>query len=403
MRDVVIVGAGPAGLALAAGLGRLGVRDALVLDRDDEPGGIPRTSDHPGYGLRDLHRSMRGPRYAGLLAERAMAAGASIETNATVTSIDGTSVEVTSPRGRQRIDARALVLATGCRERPRSARLIPGDRAAGIMTTGQLQRAVHLEHAAVGKAAVVLGAEHVSYSAVLTLAEAGCRTVAMVTAADRPESYAAFDLGARLRYRLPVLTGTQVARIEASGGRVRAVHVVDPDGRERAIACDTVITTGDWIAEHELARMAGLAIDDASSGVRVDASGRTSAAGTFAIGNLVHPPATADLCALGGAAAARAVAGWLASGTWPAAGPAIVAGHGLAWVSPASAGGSDGQVLAMASERLRMPRVTVAQGGSRLWQGRLPWLVPTRPARIDASWLARVDLAGPDVIVAAGP
>ena len=314
MPDVVIVGAGPAGLTLARDLRARGVSDVVVVDRDDEPGGVPRHSDHPGYGLRDLRRSLTGPAYARHLADAAVSAGADVRTRTTVTDIlagDGeVVVDVTSPTGRAALSARALVLATGCRERPRAARLVPGTRPAGVLTTGWLQRAVYLGGQQPGTRAVVVGAEHVSYSAVMTLAHAGCRTVAMVT--DRPThtSYTAFDLGARLRYRFPLLTRTTVSGILGTE-RVTAVEVTDhATGATSVIECDTVVFTGDWIAENELARRLGVDMDRASSGPAIDGRFRTTQPGVFAVGNLLHPASTADRCALDGRAAASTVADW---------------------------------------------------------------------------------------------
>jgi 2-polyprenyl-6-methoxyphenol hydroxylase-like FAD-dependent oxidoreductase len=135
--DVVIVGAGPAGLTAARYLRAAGVPSVLVLEREAQPGGIPRHSDHLGYGLRDLRTVLSGPAYARRLAELADAAGADIRLATTVTGwAADRSLLVTSPQGRRRIDTRTVVLATGARERPRSARLVPGDRPDGVFTTG---------------------------------------------------------------------------------------------------------------------------------------------------------------------------------------------------------------------------------------------------------------------------
>lgn len=160
--DVAIVGGGPAGLTAAAELAPY--HKVVVLERELAAGGIPRHSDHPGYGIRDMKTFISGPAYARRLVQGAVTAGASIRTSAMVTGwADATALDVTSPQGRERIDARAVVLATGARERPRPARMIPGDRPAGVYTTGHLQNAVHLKHRQVGSRAVVVGAELVSY------------------------------------------------------------------------------------------------------------------------------------------------------------------------------------------------------------------------------------------------
>ena len=152
--DVLVVGAGPAGLAAAVELRRLGTGRVVVADRDDEAGGIPRHSAHTGFGARDLRRVLTGPGYARRYADAAAAAGADIRLGTTVTGWegwDGTpggglpgdgqySVTLTSPAGIETVGAGAAPLATGCRERPRAARLVPGDRQPGVITTGELQR-----------------------------------------------------------------------------------------------------------------------------------------------------------------------------------------------------------------------------------------------------------------------
>src|SRR4051812_25375022 len=177
---VAIVGGGPSGLTAAAELAGRIDGEVLVIERETETGGIPRHSDHLGYGMRDLRRFISGPAYAKRLTVAAQDAGAMLETEAMVTGWAGErALEVTLPRGVRTVTADAVVLATGARERPRPARLVPGDRPDGVFTTGQLQTLVHLHHGKVGSRALIVGAELVSWSAVLTLREAGCTTVGM--------------------------------------------------------------------------------------------------------------------------------------------------------------------------------------------------------------------------------
>ncbi|HTY26680.1 MAG TPA: FAD-dependent oxidoreductase, partial [Mycobacterium sp.] len=208
--DVAIVGGGPAGLTAAAELAGLGLK-VFVLEREPVAGGIPRHSDHLGYGVRDLHTVISGPAYARRLVQRATAAGAQVRTDTMVTGWAGErALEITSPSGRELVDASAVILATGARERPRSARLIPGDRPSGVYTTGHLQNLVNLARREVGRRAVIVGAELVSYSAVLTLRHAGCRTVLMTTVQRSPESYAVFSGVARVALGVTVATRTRV-------------------------------------------------------------------------------------------------------------------------------------------------------------------------------------------------
>jgi NADPH-dependent 2,4-dienoyl-CoA reductase/sulfur reductase-like enzyme len=187
--------------------------------REQTPGGVPRHCAHTGFGLRDLHRVMAGPGYARRYAEAAAGAGADIRTGATVTGWAAPrTVTMTSARGVETVSAAAVLLATGCRERPRPARLVPGDRPPGVMTTGELQQRVYLGGERFPGRAVVVGAEHVSFSAMLTLAHAGARVLALVTDQPASQSYAAFSLAASLRWHVPVWTSTAV-RPRAAGRR----------------------------------------------------------------------------------------------------------------------------------------------------------------------------------------
>ncbi|MET0703909.1 MAG: FAD-dependent oxidoreductase, partial [Mycobacterium sp.] len=331
---VAIVGGGPAGLTAAATLAPLVDGKVLVIEREAETGGIPRHSDHPGYGIRDLRRSISGPTYARRLTDSARDAGAQLATEAMVTGWSGErDLQVTSPRGRRVVRADAVVLATGARERPRPARLIPGDRPDGVYTTGQLQNLVHLHHADVGRRAVIVGAELVSWSAVLTLRDAGCATVAMLSSYPAAEAYAAFRLPGRFLLAGPVLTRTRVVSITGKH-RVESVTIENLDtGTRSTIACDTVVTTGDWIPDHELARTGGLVIDPGTRGPLVDAALRTSADGVFAVGNLLHPVDTADIAALDGKHVAAAVTAYLRGVPAPADGVRLLVDPPLRWIS----------------------------------------------------------------------
>ncbi|MCW2641936.1 MAG: FAD-dependent pyridine nucleotide-disulfide oxidoreductase [Dactylosporangium sp.] len=404
--DVLIIGAGPAGLTAARTLAPKVAGQVLVLDRESTAGGIPRHSDHPGYGIRDLHRMMTGPAYAEHLVTAAQRAGATIRTQATVTHwADDHTVEVTTPQGRLRVHTPAIILATGARERPRPARLIPGDRPGGVYTTGHLQNLVHLRHAKVGRKAVVVGGELVSWSAVVTLREAGCKTALMTTEYASPESYAAFNLAGRTLLRVPVAIRTRVTRI-IGHGHLEAVEIEDIDtGQRRTVDCDTLVLTGDWIPDHELARWGSLDIDAATAGPIVDTALRTSRPGVFAIGNLVHAVDTADVAALDGAHVTAQVLAWLANRQPPADGVRIVADKPFRWVAPSLLRPGDpaparNRLLLWTDELVRLPHVVVRQDGVAIAHRRLPWPAsPGRVFRIPSSLLRDVNPTGGDVHV----
>ncbi|MEV6575950.1 FAD-dependent oxidoreductase [Streptomyces sp. NPDC051577] len=393
--DVLVVGAGPAGLTLAARLADAGAGRIEVLEREGEAGGAPRHC-HRGLGLgwdgaRPFRPWLLGPAYARELTARAVRAGADVRTGVSATGWAGPlTLETTSPAGLERITARVVVLATGARERPRSARLVPGSRPAGVFTTGELQQWVHLYGGTVGGRAVVVGAEPVARHAVRTLRRAGADVVAVVT--DRPR--------ARALPGVPLLTATTVDELRGRG-RLSGVAVRHRDGRSAVLACDTVVFTGDWIPDHELARRGGVALDPGTRGPGVDASFRTGTPGVFAVGNALRGVERAATAASEGAAAAPPVLAHLAGTPWPEPGPLLVVRAPLVWVTPNRLTGAAGRPLLLRSgEPLTWPSVTVRQDGRLLWRRRIPRPVsPSRSLRLPAGWTARVDRAGGPVVV----
>jgi thioredoxin reductase len=407
--DVLIAGAGPAGLAAAVELRRAGAGRVLVVDREAVAGGVPRHCLHNGYGLRDLHRLLSGPAYARRYADAAAAAGAEIRAATTVTGWAGDrAVTITSAQGAETVEAAAVLLATGCRERPRTARLVPGDRPPGVMTTGELQQRVYLRGQRLPGRALIVGAEHVSFSALVTLAHAGAEVVALVTEHPKHQSYPAFSVAAGLRWHVPVWTSTAVGRV-AGRGRLAGVELVDSrSGASRFVPCDTLVFTGDWIPDHELARLAGLAIDPGTRGPAVDTALQTSMQFVFAAGNLVHAAETADVAALGGRHAARNMAAALGGSPPPAAAPVgVIVAPPLSWISPnAIRLGTPpprGRFVVRCGVFRRLARIEVRQDGRLLARSRPGSLVPGRPAHLAGGWVSQVDPAGSPVRVALAP
>jgi thioredoxin reductase len=402
--DVLVVGGGPAGLAAAIELRRRGVARVVIVDREAQLGGIPRHSMHTGFGLRDLHRVLSGPAYAARYVELASRAGVDLRAETTVTGwVDATSLSITSPSGLAQIAARAVILATGCRERPRPARLVPGDRPLGVYTTGSLQQLVYLQRQAVGRRALVVGAEHVSFSAVLTLAHAGTRTVAMVTEHPRHQTYLPYKWLSTTRLGVPLLTSTQVARV-AGKRRVEAVELANLEtGRRRTVDCDTVVFTGDWIADHELARRGEIEIDRGTRGPYVDTCLRTSRRGVFAAGNLLHGAETADVAALSGRHVAASVADFLSSGNWPQRSAVrIQCEQPLLWVSPNAIFSRREQpphdaMLLRTGAFLNDVEICVSQAKRQLWRQHYRSLTPNLPVRLSSAWVPLVD-AGSEAI-----
>lgn len=304
--DVVVVGGGPAGLAAATELRRLGVGRVIVVDREGEAGGIPRHCGHYPFGMREFHRLLKGPDYAARLVARAVDAGVEIRRRTTVTRLDaGGRLSVTSDEGLGTLAGRAVVLATGVRETSRSGRLIGGEKPGGVLSTGALQGLVYLENRKPFQRPAIVGSELVAFSALLTCRHAGIRPVAMIEPGPRPTAWAQSVLLARAM-GVPFLAGTRLAAI-LGRDRVEGVEVEDRAGR-RILPADGVVVSGQFRPEATLLRASHLAVDPATGGPLVDGFGRLSDPSYFAAGNLLRPVETAGWCWSEGRRTARAVA-----------------------------------------------------------------------------------------------
>ncbi len=319
--DVAIVGAGPAGLSAAIKLKSLGIDRVLVLERSGSAGGVPQFCHHLGFGVRDRHRVQTGPTYARSLVSRAESVGVDLRLNATVTGWhEDKSLLVSSEEGLSLIEADAVLIATGAREGSRASALVSGSRASGVLTTGSLQRLVYEHGFRVGNRAVIVGAELVSFSALLTLRSAGVKVVAMVTPETEIQLYSVLSPLRRVLNRwsrrfplVPIHLSSEVMSIEGTG-RVAGVQVRDNrTGSERRIDCDTVVFTGQWRPEREVAVAAGVRLNSGSRGPGIDESYMTSIPGVFAAGNVLRGIEQADFASLEGRRAAASIGNYLAA------------------------------------------------------------------------------------------
>ena len=319
--DVAIIGGGPSGLSAAMTLRKLGVDKVVVLEREPEAGGIPRHCGHPPFGLREYGRIYTGPAYARKNVAQALKAGVQIRVKHSVTQMgQGGRLEVVSPDGAQVIQARRVLIATGARETPRSARLLGGDRPLGVINTGAFQSYLYLEHLKPFERPLIVGTELVSLSAVMSCRRAGIKPVAMIEANLRATARWPLSLFPRL-CGVPMHFGAQLLEIHGTG-RVEGATVRLADGQTRTFDCDGVLLTGQFTPESSLVRLSDLRLDPKSGGPHIDQYGRCSDPAYFAAGNLLRPVETAGWSFREGHKIATMIARDL-QGQLPAATPSI--------------------------------------------------------------------------------
>lgn len=372
-----MVGGGPAGLAAATALRAAGAGTVVLLERDAQCGGAAGHCGHRTFGLREAGRLLTGSGYAERLVAAALAAGVDIRTHHTVRAIEdksaqeGPTLDVLSPGGRTRIAARRVVLATGAREMPRSARMVAGSRPLGVLSTGALQEYLYRERLLPFRRPVIVGTELVGLSSLMTCRKHGIRPVAVIETAPRPLARWPFTLFPLL-LGIPRHLGAEILDIEGEP-RVEAVVIRDRSGQTRRIGCDGIVFSGRFVPEWTLAASAGLLGRPRSGALPVDQFGRTAHPHIFAAGNGVRPIETAAWCWSEGRTVAACVMADLA-GRLPApeTGTTVETGPGLRFVTPGriwpiAEGPGCTHLQLRLSERFK-GRLVVRHQGRTLWQ-----------------------------------
>ncbi len=294
--DILIIGAGPAGLAAAISAKENGIDSLLVLEREKDAGGILRQCIHNGFGLHRFKEELTGPEYAQRDIDKAAELGIEIECSTTVLSVspDHTVTCVSSSRGLQVIHAKAIVLAMGCRERPRGALCTPGTRCAGIYSAGTAQRFVNLEGMMPGKRVVILGSGDIGLIMARRMTLQGAKVLACVELMPYSSGLNRNIVQCLQDYDIPLYLSHTVTDIRGRE-RLEGVTVSEVDekrnpipGTEIEFDCDTLLLSCGLIPENELSLGAGVEISPATSGAVVNESFETSVPGIFACGNVLH-------------------------------------------------------------------------------------------------------------------
>ena len=304
--DLVIIGGGPAGLAAALGARKQGIKDILIVERDKELGGILNQCIHNGFGLHTFKEELTGPEYAGRYIEQVKDAGIPYVTDSMVLSIQSMSqyksslqadkviTMVSRTEGIIQIQAKAVILAMGCRERPRGALNIPGYRPAGIYSAGTAQRLVNMEGYLPGREVVILGSGDIGLIMArrMTLEGAHVKVVAELMPysgglkRNIVQCLNDYDIPLKLSHTVVDIhgkervTGITLAKVDEKGKPI--------PGTEEEYTCDTLLLSCGLIPENELSRELGVELNPVTSGPVVDESLETNVPGVFACGNVLH-------------------------------------------------------------------------------------------------------------------
>ena len=294
--DIVIIGGGPAGLAAAAAAKKSGAEDILILERDSVLGGILNQCIHNGFGLHTFKEELTGPEYAARYEEEVKKLEIPYRLNSMVLDInkDKEITVVSRSEGLELIKATAIILAMGCRERPRGALNIPGYRPAGIYSAGTAQRLVNMEGYMPGREVVILGSGDIGLIMARRMTLEGAKVKVVAELMPYSGGLKRNIVQCLNDYDIPLKLSHTVVDIKGKE-RVEGITLAEVDGKgkpvpgtEEEYTCDTLLLSCGLIPENEISRGMGVDMNPVTSGPKVNESLETNIEGVFACGNVLH-------------------------------------------------------------------------------------------------------------------
>ena len=391
--DLVIIGGGPAGLAAAVAARKSGVQDILILERDSELGGILNQCIHNGFGLHTFKEELTGPEYAARFVTQVRELGIEYKLNTMVLDLaaDKTVTAMNKTDGLFQLHPKAVILAMGCRERPRGALNIPGYRPAGIFTAGTAQRLVNMEGCLPGRRVVILGSGDIGLIMARRMTLEGAKVLCVAElmpysgGLKRNIVQCLDDFGIPLKLSHTVVdiqgkervTGITLARVE-NGKPV--------PGTEEHYDCDTLLLSCGLLPENELSRAAGVALNPVTGGPAVNESLETNLPGVFAAGNVLHVHDLVDFVSMESEALARHAAAYVEGKGIDPCTLDVKCGEGVGHTIPQKVSGKNDFSLSLrVRNHYRDCRIVVRQNGVEVAAKKMKKAIPAEMIQFKVS------------------